>query len=562
MSKKKYTDIGWAKKQAHERVKKVLLDPLSREALKSFGIDVELADENKKDDKPVVVILCPTYRAPEPQMQDALAAMVKYTREKGIATVYGGPPLGSSVIHWSRNGLLTEHIKSGKPWTHALLIDDDMVVEPDYLEKLLSHKKDIIAGLATRRQDPPIPNIRYFDEPTGKYEQIWEWPDKQLLEVGAVGTGLMLVSQHAFEQVAQAYFDCLWEKEYYGVSDEWVEKHRAERLAYFDDSKLCYWFRFLPGLKAPVEMGEDVGFCFMAKRYCDIPSYVDTTVQPGHIGQYAFSIKDFLPYREQMILESKVKGNYPMEIPPMKISILCPTRGRPENVKRLLDSLRDTSSVMPEVVFYTDDDDFVLPELYNIAGARTITGPRICLSEMWNRCAEVATGEILMHAGDDIIFRTKGWDDQVRRAFAAFQDRLIFVHGDDGVYGDKFGTHGFLHRAWIDAVGYFCPPYFSSDFNDTWFNEVFNGLRRRVALNFLTEHMHPIVGKAEYDQTHKDRLARHERDNVKKLYEDLAPERMKQIEKLRDMLGTAYVPKVANPDSDSTLKGKVPEAVA
>lgn len=311
--------------------KKLLLHPEGRAALKKYGIDVELIKNDKESaDKPVVVILCPTYRAPEPQMQDSLAAMVRYTREKDDAMVYGGPPLSASVVHWSRNGLIKEHLKSGKPWTHVLFIDDDIVVEPDTLEKLLSHKKDIVAGLCTRRQDPPIPNIRVFEEETGDFRQIWEWPENQLIEVGAAGTGLMLISQHALEQVAQAYFDCLYEKEVYGLSGARLEELKAERVKKFDEEKDCYWFRFLPQIKrGSTEYGEDMSFCLMAKRYCDIPTYADTSVQPGHLGPYDFSIKDFKPFQKQCIARAKAEGKY---------------NGEPVNVESV-----DWTSLLPKI---------------------------------------------------------------------------------------------------------------------------------------------------------------------------------------------------------------------
>ncbi|MBV9179882.1 MAG: glycosyltransferase family 2 protein [Acidobacteria bacterium] len=527
-----------------KRAKLLLLSANGRAALKDYGISVEAPEDQKQnpaEQKPIVCILCPTYRAPEPQMQDALGRMVRYTREKDIATVYAGAPLSASVVHWSRNGLITEQLKSGKPWTHILFVDDDIVVEEDHLEKLLSHKKDIVAGLCTRRTDPPIPNIRHFNEETGDFGQIWEWPEGQLLEVGGVGTGLMLITQHALEQVAQSYFDCLWEKEFYGISSERAEEIKTARLKAFDEQKLCYWFRFLPAFKSSIEYGEDVGFCMVAKRYAGISSYCDTSIQPGHIGHYSYSIRDFEPYREQSILKAKVHGQYPMDVPEMKISILCPTRGRPENIKRLIDSLLETSTVMPEIVLYRDLDDCTPgPEFWKGVEIKNVLGPRITLSKMWNRCAEVSTGEILMHAGDDIVFKTKGWDDYVRRAFAAFPDRLVFVHGDDGVYGDQFGTHGFLHRAWIETVGYFCPPYFSSDYNDTWLNEVASAIGRRVPLPFVTEHMHPLTGKAEWDKTHKERLERHKADNVDELYQNLAPARAEDIRKLKARLGVAF----------------------
>jgi hypothetical protein len=293
-----------------KKVRRIVTDPDGRAALKRLGIDIEVAAEQRVNSLPTVVVLCPTYRAPEPQMQDALLAMVQHTRKTECATVYAGAPLQASVVHWSRNSLITEHMKTGKPWTHVLMIDDDIVVEADALERLLSHKKDIIAGLCTRRQDPPVPNIRFFEEETGIFRQIWEWPEKQLIEVGAVGTGFMLISQHALEQVAQAYFDCLWEQEFYELRGEKLERLKTVRVKKFDEEKICYWFRFLPALTNPIEMGEDISFCFMAKRYCGLSTFVDTSVQPGHIGNYPFSIRDFLPYRDACVERAKQDGTY------------------------------------------------------------------------------------------------------------------------------------------------------------------------------------------------------------------------------------------------------------
>lgn len=293
-----------------KKAKELLLKPEGRAALKKFGVDVELVDP-KKQETTVVAVLCPTYRNPEAMMRDSLGSMVQCCRENDVV-VYSGAPVQSSVVHWSRNWLLSEQIKSGKPWSHVLFIDDDITVEPDALMRLLSHKKDIVAGLCTRRNDPPIPNIRFYDKEEGATRQIWEWPENQLFEVDSVGTGLMLLSRHAVEQTAQVYFDCLWEKEFYRLTDEneRIKELKAIRLEKFDKDKTCYWFRFLPTPKGDIEAGEDIFFCYSAKTFCDIPVYVDSSVQPGHLGMYPFGIKDFIPYRDMCIERAKLDGTY------------------------------------------------------------------------------------------------------------------------------------------------------------------------------------------------------------------------------------------------------------
>lgn len=218
-----------------------------------------------------------------------------------------------------------------------------------------------------------------------------------------------------------------------------------------------------------------------------------------------------------------------------RISILCPTRGRPDNVRRLIESARATATGPVEFVFYVDDDTTGSVPAFEChqMSVGVITGPRICLSEMWNRCWEMARADVGMHCGDDIVFRTHGWDQAVLEAFEAVPDRIALVHCDDGFnYG--CATHSFLHRRWVDAVGYFVPPYFASDYNDLWLTEVAKKLGRKVYLpDVLTEHMHPAAGKGTWDRTHRERLARHKAEGVDQLYKDLVPKRREDVKKLR-----------------------------
>ncbi len=216
------------------------------------------------------------------------------------------------------------------------------------------------------------------------------------------------------------------------------------------------------------------------------------------------------------------------------ISVCCPTRGRPDNMRRLAGSIRATALGQVEVVFYIDLDDGPSVATAVELNARHVIGERIVLSDMWNACATAAAGEILMQCGDDIVFRTPGWDAEVTAAFDQHPDHIALVHGDDGIHGQALGTHGFVHRAWVDAVGYFLPPGFSCDMSDVWLNEVADALGRRVYLpKVLTEHMHPIVGKGVLDQTHRDRLAAGRRDGVHALYAARAGERAADVAKLR-----------------------------
>lgn len=297
----------------HEKAKhladKLLASPVGREVLsKALGGDILSKDPEVIHDRPIVACLVPCYKAPEPRMQEAFIKMQVRSRNECI--MFPGPPISMSVVHWSRNGLIAELIKTQKPWTHVLFIDDDIVPPDDALLRMLAHKKDIVGAVCTRRTDPPIPNIRYLEESTGTYREIWSWPENTLLEVGAVGTGMVLISREALNKVADAFWTCKYEREFYQITEEKAQWLQEQRLKYFDESANAFWFRFLTCMEGTFEMGEDVSFCFIATRYCGLKIYVDTSIQPEHIGQYGFSIKDFIPYREQCIAKAKAEGRF------------------------------------------------------------------------------------------------------------------------------------------------------------------------------------------------------------------------------------------------------------
>lgn len=219
------------------------------------------------------------------------------------------------------------------------------------------------------------------------------------------------------------------------------------------------------------------------------------------------------------------------------ISLLCPSRGRPEQLKRFFHSAKDTAD-MPdeiEIVTYIDDDDKSYDDVI-LRGLVRIKGPRQTMSKNWNDCQIHASGPIYGLMGDDILFQTEGWDTFIKQNFEYYPDGIAYLYGNDGSPHTNFGTHGFLHKNWVDAVGYFVPPYFVSDYCDTWLNDVAKIINRHVHIPILTEHMHPDLGKAEYDQTHQERIERHHRHRPDLIYTEKADERQADANKLRKVM--------------------------
>lgn len=214
----------------------------------------------------------------------------------------------------------------------------------------------------------------------------------------------------------------------------------------------------------------------------------------------------------------------------------------------LVVSIDATASSTVEVVFYIDDDDQPSIDCADTLAAnsdygviapevKAVVGPRIVMSDTYNRCAEAASGEILMECCDSVLFRTPGWDQMVEAEFAKLEDKILLVWGDDAIQHGRSATLPFLHRKWVEAVGYFLPPYFSCDWCDTWVYEVARQLDRLCYLpHMLTEHRHPVVGTVPVDDTYRERIARGDRDRVIELYRSKHAERLADAEKLREVM--------------------------
>lgn len=212
------------------------------------------------------------------------------------------------------------------------------------------------------------------------------------------------------------------------------------------------------------------------------------------------------------------------------ISLITPTRARPGRFLEMSESAVKTASSEIEFCVYVDEDDPQLEAYQALAlfsnQIRLSVGPRCVLSEAWNRAAEMAQGDILMLCADDLLFRTKGWDQRIREEFEKVPDRIVLVHGRDGYQDARLATHPFLHRRWIDVVGTFMPVYFSAWYNDTWLTEVADRIGRRVFLSdVLIEHMHPAPGKVAMDRTYEEQEERRQRDDMDNVFASLAGER-------------------------------------
>ncbi len=204
-----------------------------------------------------------------------------------------------------------------------------------------------------------------------------------------------------------------------------------------------------------------------------------------------------------------------------RLHVLVPSRGRPQNVERLLRAIAETAAAPDDVLLCVrlDDDDPVLDEYAEIDPGSgwlyTAYGPRIRLAASWNELAEGSLRDGATHLalwGDDNIPVTHGWD----RIFCeTLRDHGPgWVYGRDGVWDHTYDRdipgHLVLPTATVmsielyRALGWVSPPGLTHLCIDVAWRDL--GLAAG-ALHYRPDvfirHLHRIAG-ARDDQTYRD----------------------------------------------------------
>ena len=229
------------------------------------------------------------------------------------------------------------------------------------------------------------------------------------------------------------------------------------------------------------------------------------------------------------------------------ISVLIPSRNRPQGLKELCESLFTNASDpnQIEVIVYLDLDDSCTKEYIEYFlelntrytnPIKSIIGPKLVLSDYNNKLLQLASSDIFMNLGDDMRCRTQNWDIGIINAINKYPDNINFVYVDDGYWGPNLATHQVLHRNYVDCLGYFSPPFFDFGYADTWMFQVAQKVGRIEFLPILFEHMHYSIGKGEFDQTYQDKLDKNQNDIYGELFRSTQYLRTQDVKKLQSYI--------------------------
>lgn len=177
----------------------------------------------------------PTNRLIKPKTAKSILELVVYSRHNYHFIV---STRGYNTSE-NRNYIAAQAVNNG--CTHLFFVDDDMILPPDTLERLLAHNKDIVGGVYLTKYEQQEPVVEYLDEQR----------PKDLFKVGAIGTGCLLIKTEVFKKVPQIWFNYEW------------------------------------NANGSVRMSHDWYFCYKARQH-GYEIWADPTLDIKHIGQYEY----------------------------------------------------------------------------------------------------------------------------------------------------------------------------------------------------------------------------------------------------------------------------------
>lgn len=217
----------------------------------------------------------------------------------------------------------------------------------------------------------------------------------------------------------------------------------------------------------------------------------------------------------------------PGELKGQGISILVPTYNRPQSMDDFSKAVEKTTKhpQQVEILFGINegDDESVkkCEELkkyckvaINYTTVKNHSSGKVNLSYLWNQIQPKALFPIYGFFGDDVIFWTPGWDEEVEKEFAEDHIKLVScndVHIQKGKKAILFFTHKDVH----DLIGFYMNEKFFRWFMDCWWDVVFQRCGKLVYReDLITEHLLPHNFKERLDNTYKRMEGLQEVDKV------------------------------------------------
>lgn len=415
---------------------------------------------------------------------------------------------GTNGLVGARNLAIKNFLSLGRgDW--LLWCDTDMGFELDSVERLLEVadpvERPIVGGLCFGQKETledgyfgyrtsaraTIFNWQQGDEgqniPTKFTARAW-YPPNSLVRCAGTGSAFVLIHKSVFEKLDEAY------------GPTWYDQIPS------DDGEL---------------IGEDISFCIRANAQ-GFPIHVHTGVRTTHMKHLWLQEADFWDqHRPPPAVE--------------RVAVLVPVLERPQNAEPFMRSLR-ASTGLATAYAICGEDDRATWAAWLAAGANVLPASGKRFAKKINDGYRATVEPNFFITGDDVRF-WPGWLDHAEYAMKVSGCRVIGTNdlGNPRVQRGEHAVHMLIDREYVDEHGasWDGPGVVCHEGYRHWFvdDELVTVAKQRgtfvAALGSKVEHLHPVWGKAEIDDTYK--LGSHAKETDSRLFKKRLEQNMKEL---------------------------------
>lgn len=186
--------------------------------------------------------------------------------------------------------------------------------------------------------------------------------------------------------------------------------------------------------------------------------------------------------------------------------VLIPSYGRPHSVERMHIALNHMNTTA-EVVWVVDIDDWALFDYvdaferygcnyFAVEGGSLVESLNAAVGVVLTQVPELET---LAWIADDMLPLTSQWDLRLEESVG----KLGIAYGNDSIQGQNLPTHFAISTSILRKLGFIFPPEFHHLYTDNYIKRV--GEEAGILTynpDVVFDHMHPLVAKAETDETY------------------------------------------------------------
>lgn len=181
--------------------------------------------------------------------------------------------------------------------------------------------------------------------------------------------------------------------------------------------------------------------------------------------------------------------------------VLVPSRNRPQNIADLIQAFEETETESDLIVIVDDDEPQMDAYLQLGCDVLMVEKRGKGMAKPLNFAARHFAHKYRHFAflGDDHRPRTKNWDVHFINALDELGTGLVY--GNDLLQGENLATAVAMSGDIVNALGGMVPPDMIHLYLDNFWMTLGKDLNAlRYIPEVVLEHLHPVAGKAEWDE--------------------------------------------------------------